>query len=239
MFCRVTLCCLLLFIQACAIVPREPLSFVDPSQSRVWPSAPEPARIKLIRIIKGPTDVVPPSGNFQKFFEAVTGETRLSEGFISPAGIASDGERLLYVADPGARLVHRYDLGDREVTAITSAGNESLSSPVGVALDHTGNCYVSDSVRAKVYKFSNSGEYLGTLGDKDLELLRPAGIAVSSRDEKFVVDVLAHKLYVFDKFDRFIKEFPGEREREEDSHHHRRRPLRRSARAHRRLQRQL
>lgn len=192
-------------VAGCAIA--NPLNMRDATLDMVWPPPPNPPRIRYLREINGPAAVIPEKGRLTRFVELVTGESKANIGFYAPYGIVSDGEALIYVADTSVGLVHRYDLATREVSYIFQAGEERLASPAGVALDRSGNLYVTDSVNAKLYKFNRNGEFLRELhGDRKFQ--RPAGIAVNSQGEKYVVDVLAHKLYVFGNDDRFLREFP-------------------------------
>ena len=165
--------------------------------------------MKLLKVFTGPDEFTAPKGAFSSLFELVTGERPQSVGLMTPAGIVSDGERLIYIADPSARLVHRIDFVDNEITYITHSGTEPLASPVGVALDSYGNFYVTDSVKAKVYKFSKDSKYLGALGEGVVEFQRPAGIAIGRNDYKYVADVLANRIIVFDNKDSFLREFPN------------------------------
>lgn len=182
--------------------------FRDPALSAVWPKSPEQPRVKLLKVFSGAEEFAAPKSAFNTLFEAITGESPQPVGFMTPAGIVSDGERYIYVADPSARLVHKIDYIDNEVTYLTHSGTEPLASPVGVALDSFGNCYVTDSVKAKVYKYSQKGEYLGVLGSGAVEFQRPAGIAIGRNDYKYVADVLQNKITIFDSKDRFLRDFP-------------------------------
>ena len=143
--------------------------FKDSAISAVWPPAPEQPRVKLLKVFTGTEELVEPKSAFKTIFQAITGENPQSVGFMTPAGIVSDGDRYIYVADPSARLVHKIDIIEIEVTSLTHSGVEPLASPVGVALESSGNCYVTDSVKAKVYKYSQKGEYLGILGNGAVE----------------------------------------------------------------------
>lgn len=209
---RLCLALMLFLIFGCTTV--EPLVLRDTKINLAWPFPPNSPRIRFLRVINGPDDIVTAPGKVQHLFEMVTGESRLKIDFAAPYGITGDGESVIYVADTGAGLVHKYDLISREVSYIVQAGAEELSSPVGVAVDSENNLYVADSVNAKVYKYNKKGQFLQEL-KHDAGFKRPAGIAVNSRNEKFVVDVLAHKLYVFSKDDRFVSDFPKVKKGEE------------------------
>jgi len=184
--------------------------FKDSTLALVWPPAPEKPRIELLKVFNGSAEFVESKSSFKTIFRAITGENPQSFGFMTPAGIVADGDRYIYVADPSARLVHKIDIIDNEVTYLTHSGVEPLASPVGVALDSSGNCYVTDSVKAKVYKYSQKGEYLGILGNGVIDFRRPAGIAIGRNDYKYVADVLLNKIQIFDDKDRFLRDFPDE-----------------------------
>lgn len=206
---------MLLMLAGCASPQSKSEFFKDQAMVAVWPPPPEPARIKLLKVYNGPEEIAAPKGKLRSLFEAITGETAQQSGLMTPAGVASDGERYIYIADPSARLVHRVDILDNEVTALTHAGLEPLASPVGVALDSDGNCYVTDSIKAKVYKFNAKGVYVGLLGGTVAEFQRPAGIAIGRNDHKYIADVLSNKITVFDEKDRFLMEFPDAAEAKE------------------------
>lgn len=189
--------------------------FKDSALVAVWPQPPEQPRIKLLKVYSGPEAVAVPKGKLTALFEAITGERPSQNGMMTPAGVVSDGERYIYIADPSARLVHRIDIIDNEVTALTHSGLEPLASPVGVALDSDGNCYVTDSIKAKVYKFNSRGAYVGVLGGNVTEFQRPAGIAIGRNDHKYIADVLTNKITVFDEKDRFLMDFPDATEAKE------------------------
>lgn len=194
---------LLMGVSGCAV---DPLEMRDARYDLTWPSPPEPPRISFLRELKSPVDIVPAKGKVQLALDFLTGDRQLQITFATPFGIAVDKDSVVFVADSSAGIVHRYDLLRREVTFIQRAGDEIFGAPVGVGVDGKGYLYVTDSTRRKVYKFSDSGEFLHEL--KGVEFQRPAGIAVDSRGNKFIADVLAKKLLVFDEKDTFVGEFP-------------------------------
>lgn len=185
-------------------------SLRDPSVDMTWPPAPHPARIRFLREISGPEQIKAEPGALARFLEFVTGEQFQPVPFVTPYGVVSDGGALLFVSDSSSGVVHRIDLARQKISYIVQAGEEFLSSPVGLALSPSGEVYVSDSVNAKVYVFSRRGEFLHVLADGQVDFRRPAGLAVNSKGVLFVVDVLAHKLKVFDKNERFLGEFPAD-----------------------------
>lgn len=196
---------LLALISGC--ITAQPVEWRDTRHNLAWPQPPDPARVVFLRELAHPKDIVPEKGRVGRFLDLLTGDQEAKVEFNSPYGVATDNGSVVYIADPSAGFVHRYDLANREVTYIVQAGDDVFGSPVGVAVDRNGNLYVSDSHRRKVYKFSRDGEYLQEI-KAEKEFQRPAGIAINADGEIFIVDVLAQKLYVFDNKDRFIRSFP-------------------------------
>lgn len=200
----------LLGLSGCAGLGVKPLPLRDPSVDLVWPPPPNQPRVRFLREIAGPGQIVPHQGRLGQLWQMVTGEERVSIPFVTPYGIAGDGGSFMCVADSSARVVQCYDLNKREVHYLYQAGGGPLTSPVGVAFDAEGNVLVSDSVNAGVYVFSPQGQYLRQLGEGGGSFQRPAGIAVADNGDVYVVDVLAHKLKRFDRVGRYLGDFPRE-----------------------------
>lgn len=200
---KLIVCCGCFLLSACAT--GEPLPWRNSAINAVWPPPPNPPRVTFLRDLKGPDDVLPGKGNLARFMEFVTGEGQTKIELVSPYGVASDGDSVIYVTDIAAGVVHRYDLAKRTVDYLIQAGDEPLVRPAGVAVDREGNVYISDAGRAKVFKYDRDGEFRHELS---AQFQRPAGIAINSQGEKFVVDVLAHKLKVFNVQDKFVRDFP-------------------------------
>lgn len=198
---------ILAVLSACTAFSPAPVVLRDPAVNLVWPPPPAPSKIRFLREITGPDQIVEKQGKVGQFWEMITGEKKISVPFSSPYGLVWNGT-VLYVADPGAGVVHCYDLARREVDYLLQAGSEPLVSPVAVALDADGHLLVSDSVNAKVYVFSKGGKFEYELGRGKIVFQRPAGIAVNSLGEIFVVDVLAHNLKVFSREGIYLGEFP-------------------------------
>jgi DNA-binding beta-propeller fold protein YncE len=208
---RYTLLALLvaLCLSGCATARLDDAAWQDKRLGVVWPQAPEIARIKLLKVIQGPQDVVAGSpGVAKRVFDYITGTKEEFVGFFTPQCIAADGNGLMYIADPSIGLVHKYDLAGKEVQYIFQAGDKRLSGPVGVALDIDNNLYVTDSQQAAIFKYSADGAFLRELDGKG-NLKRPVGIALKSNGDKVVADALADKVFVFGRDDAFKGEFSG------------------------------
>jgi DNA-binding beta-propeller fold protein YncE len=71
------------------------------------------------------------------------------------------------------------------------SGNGQFVLPSGVAVDSSGNVYVTDADNNRVRKFDSYGRYLTQLGSKGSgpgQFLGPFGIALDSSDNVYVTD---------------------------------------------------
>ncbi|MEW7987498.1 MAG: hypothetical protein AB2805_05695 [Candidatus Thiodiazotropha sp.] len=161
----------------------------------VWPSPPETARISFELSLTQPSDLGIKKGFFERFLELVVGEedTRL----IRPMAVAATAANVLYVADPGAKGVHRFDLSDNKYDLITRENGAPLPSPVGLASDGTGRAWVTDSVLGAIFLIEPGSKEALPL-ELDRPLKQPTGIALDTRGEHiFVVDTADHKINIF------------------------------------------
>jgi hypothetical protein len=124
--------------------------------------------------------------------------------FTQPFGIASDGDRTIYVADVGggAHRVQRFDSGGTFLGAfgVPSMGSAPLFVAGHVAVDAAGSVYVTDRSDARVDKFTADGHPLlgwGTRGDGNGQFQDPAGVATDLRGNVYVVDRQANRVQRF------------------------------------------
>lgn len=205
----VVLALLMPSLWGCASARLDPSAWRDRQIDVVWPRPPEKARVRLLRVIRGPEDVlVADKGTVGKFIDFLLGDSNEHEGFYTPQCMAADGNGLIYIADPSLGVVHRYNLATHDVSYIVQAGTRRLGSPVGVALDRDGILYVTDAQLATVFKFDREGALIGELDGKG-NFMRPAGIALTSKGDKVVADILANKVFLFGKDDVLKGELPG------------------------------
>jgi len=121
-------------------------------------------------------------------------DTRL----VRPMAVATVGD-VVYVADPGAKGVHRFDRAEGSYDLVQGEGGAPLAQPVGLARGGDGAVYVSDSALAQVLVIrpgakSASALRLGT------ELRRPTGIAYDPATRRlFVVDTASHRVLSFER----------------------------------------
>ncbi|MBW2245096.1 MAG: hypothetical protein JRH01_24210, partial [Deltaproteobacteria bacterium] len=87
--------------------PAEESVVVAPS----WPREPSVARVRWVSEIRGPADLGIRPGLLRRLWNWVAGEQ--SPSLVRPHGLAMDPEGRLWVADPGARRVHVFDIPGR------------------------------------------------------------------------------------------------------------------------------
>jgi sugar lactone lactonase YvrE len=137
-------------------------------------------------------------------------EAAISEGLVSPGGLAIDNEnRLLYVTDAQQDLVLVYDadppyklirkLG-KPGTDHTSTAPGEFAKPVGVAVDQDGNVFVADTWNNRIEEFNADGTFIrtfGEAGDGPGYFARPKGISVDSDGQIWVADGMQDRVQVF------------------------------------------
>ncbi len=180
----------------------------------VWPSPPQPPRIRYVRTISGPSDVGIRKSWMKRVIDNIFGKEDMEERILRPYGVFADARRV-YITDPGAHVLRVFDVKEERYFEIKETKKEELISPIGVAADRDGEIYLSDSVLKGVFVFDKAGKYLREMGSPD-EFLRPAGIALDE-DRTYVVDTHRHQVLVFRKktgelISRFGKNGAGEGE---------------------------
>ena len=133
--------------------------------------------------------------------------------FNYPYGIAVDGDDNVYVADAGNYKIRKI-ARNGDVTTVAGSGNQgntdangtsaSFKFPVGVAVDGSGNVYVSDAGNHKIRKIAPNGDVTtlagtGSAGNTDANgtfasFNSPYGVAVDGDDNVYVSDVGNHKI---------------------------------------------
>jgi len=167
-----------------------------------WPEPPETRRIEFVRAVSKPEDLNIRPGIFKRLVNYMVGKGPAS--IVSSYGIATDAKERLYVADTGLKRIHVFDrLGSQYF--FFPADRTMLASPVDIAIDKEGTIYVTDSKKAVVYIFKDSGKtFVSTMGSGIFK--RPTGIAVNPKtSELLVVDTLQSRVFRFDLSERLPK----------------------------------
>ncbi len=160
----------------------------------VWPSPPDPARIRFVRSVDGPSDWDIARSWWGRVVDTLTGrqETR----FVRPTGVA-ERDGVLYVADPGAQCLVVLDAPRRRELRIARVGDRMLVSPVAVAPGPHETVFVADSWLREVLQLDASGKLVRAIAHDDLQ--RPSSVVFDpARGRLYVGDSKAHVVHVFD-----------------------------------------
>lgn len=158
----------------------------------VWPPPPDEARIEFVSSIKNYKDCGIKKGFFARVYDFLIGEEE--KPLNAPFGIHADKDRV-YVSDIATKVLYIFDKKEHEVLTIEGSKKENFLYPIDIVTDKSGNVYVSDSVRAKVYVFEKDGDFSHIIAPKELQ--RPVGLAISHDGQKlYIVDTLSDKILI-------------------------------------------
>jgi sugar lactone lactonase YvrE len=146
---------------------------------RVWPESPYTARVEFVREFSSLADLGVRSSFWDRLIEAAAGKE--DDRMLRPMAVvsASDGSAI-YVADPDARCVHRYDTVKGRYTCLKNKGGEPpLASPVGLAMTDDGTLLVSDSETGRIFRLTPGQKWLVPV-ELQVELKQPTGIVWDS-----------------------------------------------------------
>ncbi len=132
------------------------------------------------------------------------------DGLERPTGIAVDPKRgRIYVADSSRRrsdnhVIHIFSMDGAYIKALGGKGNEEgkFAFPAYLAVDASGNLYVSDTLNARVQAFDPEGRYLKTFGQRGDTFGmfdKPKGVALDSFGNLYVVDSSWSNVQIFNQ----------------------------------------
>ncbi len=175
-----------------------------------WPPHPHPARLRYVGDLRQSTDLKPRE-KFADTLGRIFVGAKKPEPLYGPRSVVctEDGARL-WVADPGGRCVHLFDLQSRRYKRVRRVNGEPLESPVALCMGPPGSIYVSDSARSAIHRLADdSGEWLESLRLPE-DISRPVSLAYDGEaGELYVVDVVRHDIKVLDKHGRLLRILGG------------------------------
>ncbi len=174
---------LLCAVSGCASAPfrADPVYFPPP------PATPHAVHLKAFNSL---SELVPPRTSWVEVLRGAS----VSPFVGTPAGLAYAGDEL-YVCDPTAGLVHRWNLATGEAARFGAADDLQLSTPVAVAVDASGLVYVADTGRGEVVVFDRDGTARQEIKPADREAYRPVALVVHG-SQLYVADLASHQIDV-------------------------------------------
>lgn len=170
-----------------------------------WPAAPAPAKIQFIRAFSNASEIGIERSFWQQIGDFFVGE-EISK-MVRPIATISVDNSIIYVADPGAHGVHRFDFKRQRYDLINLRDNRPLNSPVGLTQDKYGNVFVSDSNRAQIYKITSDSEHAIEFPLNE-NLKQPTGLLIHKQSSNlYIVDTARHKVLVFNSLGQFQYSF--------------------------------
>ncbi len=179
----------------CGDAPRDTLA--GPEEPIVWPEPPDPPRIRYAGSLSTQADIEKKSSFGQGVGELIFGKAPIGV-LVTPYALALDSDDRLFVTDPGASVVHVFDLKKRSYKQFSKLDNgRVLLKPVGIALVED-RIYIVDSALHTVCVFDRKGDFRFEFGQGLFE--RPSGIAYHPATEHlYITDTAAHTVHLFSR----------------------------------------
>jgi len=187
----------LCLLAACAAPKDAP----EATSFKVWPAPPDPPRYVYEAQLRDSRSIRVDSED-ERLRRAILGTDDASRTFGKAFGVAARGGRI-YVTDTEKRVVHAFDVPRRRFFTFGYRREGTLKKPAGIAVDASGNVYVTDQGARRVVKYDALGLYLEAFGGPE-DLLRPTGVAVSADGARvYVVDTAGvdserHRVLAYD-----------------------------------------
>lgn len=195
MSCSSLLRCLLVlmaspWVVGCALTP--PVAQNLPPLT--WPAeANVPARVQFIKAFSTPDDLGFAKSFFQRVADVIFGASDVR--LVRPMAVIAVKD-VVYVADPGAKCVQRFDTTTGRHDLIYREGNTGLPSPVALAKGNLGEVYLTDSELAQVFVIKPGASVATPV--KLPPMLQPTGVAMdASTGRLIVVDTASHVVNIF------------------------------------------
>jgi len=180
-------------LASCASPPDSGIQEAE-KQNIAWPQPPGKARIRFVNEISNAADLGIRPGIWSRLVGLIAGgeEHRL----IRPTAVVMTSEEVLYVADPGSRAVHRFDIRRKKHEIIRLKDGTPFRSPIALAIGPENRVYVADSALNQIFLITDDTKYAVPF-QTSIELDQPTGLALG--DERlYVVNTLQHEILAFD-----------------------------------------
>jgi len=170
---------------------------------------PTPPGLSFVRTFSSAEDVRrshPVLGRTLDIIAGPKGPEPRVDALQSPSAVVTDSNHRVFVADPGADVVHIFDFVHSKY-ALLDKGGHRPGTPVSLAIDGHDNLYVVDRSRRTVIIYDSAGKFLGHFwkqrGESYFE--SPAGIAIDKTTGLvFVCDRQRHMVIIMDNRGRVM-----------------------------------
>lgn len=175
-----------------------------------WPPVPAPARIRYVGEIRRAADLKAPKKIFESLGTLLLGPQK-TQPLYGPRSVTSTRQgRRIWVADPGGRRVHMFDLDRRTYLEINRVGETPLLTPVDVCPGPGESVFICDSENVAIFRVRESDATLIEALRLPEELMRPVALHFDDdRHELYVVDAVAHRVVVLDPGGRLLRIIGG------------------------------
>jgi len=132
--------------------------------------------------------------------------------FLSPIGVAVDGEDNIYISDSqlGQVLVFEPNGKFRKTIGLIRGGEGFYKRPTGLAIDAAAKrLYIADTLRNRIYITDFDGnvvKYIGERGSANGQFNFPTELRISE-DKLYVVDAMNFRVQIFDREGKFLSTF--------------------------------
>jgi type II secretory pathway pseudopilin PulG len=139
-----------------------------------------------------------------------TSPDSLSVGFTLSYNTSNTEQTFSQPIETSIAALNRHGIGYLSQFGSSGPGNGQFSFPEGIAVDSSGNVWVSDFDNNRVEEFNASGTYLsqfGSLGSGNGQLNSPQGVAVDSSGNVWVADTSNHRVEEFNASGAYLSQF--------------------------------
>ena len=162
-----------------------------------WPGPPSEPRLVFVTEFTGAEDLGIQNRFLARLRVFVSG--RRQERLVRPTAIVEGAPDRYFVADPGVRGVHLFDIDRGRYRLIRAEGGEPLPSPVGLARGPAGEVYVTDSRLASLFVIEPGDDEARRLPLEGL-IAQPTGVAVDAPSGHiYLVDTGSHEVKIFSR----------------------------------------
>ena len=192
----------LLLISSCG--QHAPSNQIKSLEPIYWPTKPNKPIIQYMGAFGNSSDLKISRSLWTRFIDFFAGEKETH--LVKPMAVIVDQQGVIYVADPGARGIHRFDQVNQSYNLILRKNDLPLPSPVGLLLDNESNLIISDSQLAALYKV-NKGETIAKKFITKTTFKQPTGLVAGGNNDFYVTDTARHKILNLNFNGQLIREF--------------------------------